>query len=48
MRNLLAHAGKQGRCVVSAFIGTAFAQDDAEAECSNDAYRGFYCCRRGE
>lgn len=31
MRNALAHAGKSGRRVVSAFIGTAFAQDDAEA-----------------
>ena len=31
MRNVLAHAGKQGRRVVSAFIGTAFAQNDAEA-----------------
>src|SRR6185295_18256113 len=31
MRNALAHAGKQGRRVVAAFIGTAFAQDDAEA-----------------
>jgi transposase-like protein len=30
MRNVLAHAGRQGRRVVSAFIGTAFAQDDAE------------------
>ena len=30
MRNVLAHAGKQGRRVVAAFIGTAFAQDDAE------------------
>jgi len=29
MRNVLAHAGKQGRRVVSAFIGTAFAQNDA-------------------
>lgn len=29
MRNALAHAGKSGRRVVSAFIGTAFAQDDA-------------------
>ena len=29
MRNLLAHAGKQGRRVVAAFVGTAFAQDDA-------------------
>ncbi len=31
MRNALAHAGKGGRRVVSAFIATAFAQDDAEA-----------------
>jgi putative transposase len=31
MRNVLAHAGKQGRRVVAAFIGTAFAQDDADA-----------------
>jgi transposase-like protein len=31
MRNVLAHAGKQGRRVVSAFIGTAFAQDNAQA-----------------
>jgi transposase-like protein len=31
MRNVLAHAGKQGRRVVSAFIGTAFAQNDADA-----------------
>jgi transposase-like protein len=30
MRNVLAHAGKQGRRVVAAFIGTAFAQDDAD------------------
>ncbi len=29
MRNALAHAGKNGRRVVSAFIATAFAQDDA-------------------
>jgi putative transposase len=29
MRNVLAHAGRQGRRVVSAFIATAFAQDDA-------------------
>ncbi len=27
MRNALAHAGKSGRRVVSAFIGTAFAQN---------------------
>ena len=31
LRNLLAHAGKQGRRVVSAFVATAFAQDDANS-----------------
>ena len=31
MRNVLAYAGKQGRRVVAAFIGTAFVQDDAGA-----------------
>ena len=31
MRNVLAHVGKQGRGVVAAFIGTAFAQDNAGA-----------------
>jgi putative transposase len=31
MRNVLAHAARQGRRVVAAFIGTAFVQDDAEA-----------------
>jgi transposase-like protein len=31
MRNVLAHAGKQGRRVVSAFIATAFAQETPEA-----------------
>jgi len=31
MRNVLAHAGRSGRRVVSAFVATAFAQDDAEA-----------------
>ena len=30
MRNALAHAGKSGRRVVAAFVGTAFAQEDAE------------------
>jgi putative transposase len=30
MRNMLAYAGRQGRRVVSAFIATAFDQDDAE------------------
>jgi hypothetical protein len=36
MRNALAHAGRQGR-VVSAFIGTAFVQEDAEAARAHDA-----------
>lgn len=31
MRNLLSHAGKQGRRVVAAFVATAFAQEDALA-----------------
>lgn len=31
MRNALAHAGRSGRRVVSAFVTTAFAQNDAEA-----------------
>ena len=31
MRNLLARAGRQGRRVVSAFVATAFAQEDAGA-----------------
>jgi transposase-like protein len=31
MRNALAHAGKSGRRVVSAFMATAFAQDSADA-----------------
>jgi putative transposase len=30
MRNALAHAGRSGRRVVSAFVATAFAQNDAE------------------
>jgi transposase-like protein len=30
MRTLLAHAGKQGRRLVAAFVGTVFAQEDAE------------------
>ena len=30
-RNLLAHAGRQGRRVVSAFVATAFAQEDADS-----------------
>ena len=31
MRNVLAHAGRSSRRVVSAFIATPFAQEDAEA-----------------
>jgi len=31
MRNVLAHTGKSGRRVCSAFIATAFAQNDAKA-----------------
>jgi len=31
MRNALAHAGKSGRRVVSAFVATAFAQNDAQS-----------------
>ena len=31
MRNALAHAGKNGRRVVSAFVATAFVQNDAES-----------------
>ena len=31
MRTLLAHAGKQGRRVVHAFVATAFAQEDASS-----------------
>jgi len=31
MRNVMAHAGRNGRRVVCAFIATAFAQDDAQA-----------------
>jgi putative transposase len=31
MRNVMAHAGKSGRRVVSDFMSTAFAQDDADA-----------------
>src|SRR6185437_7569067 len=31
MRNALAHAGKRSRRVVAAFMGTAFAQDNAAA-----------------
>jgi transposase-like protein len=31
MRNVMAHAGRSGRAMVGAFIGAAFAQNDAEA-----------------
>lgn len=37
MRNVLAHAGKSGRRVASAFIATAFAQETAEAASTNGA-----------
>ena len=33
MRNAMAHAGKTQRRIVSTWIGTAFAQDDADAAC---------------
>ena len=33
MRNAMAYAGKIQRRIVSAWIGTAFAQDDAPAAC---------------
>lgn len=52
MRNVLAHAGKSGRRVVSAFIATAFAQDPAEAastpmacRCRADPAQGAEACR---
>jgi transposase-like protein len=35
MRNVLPHAGRQGRRAVSAFIALAFAPDDAEGERTN-------------
>ncbi len=41
---LLAHAGKNGRRVVSAFIATAFAQDDAEAAASSNGARSPTSC----
>jgi putative transposase len=31
MRNVMAHARRSGPAMVGAFIGTAFAQNDAEA-----------------
>ena len=31
MRNLLAHTGRQGRGIVSAFVATAFAQNNADS-----------------
>ena len=46
MRNVLAHAGRQGRRVVAAFIGTAFVQDDAEAATSNGARSPISCVPR--
>jgi putative transposase len=46
MRNVLAHAGQQGRRVVAAFIGTAFVQDDAEADIEVARSSAPYRCRR--
>ena len=43
MRNALAHAGKSGRRVVSAFIATAFAQDDAGAASLQQWREGGVC-----
>jgi hypothetical protein len=40
MKNVLAHAGKSGRRVLSAFIATAFAQETAEAAKRAMARRG--------
>ncbi len=37
MRNALAHAGKSGRRVVSDFVATAFAQNDAGAALTDEA-----------
>jgi len=39
MRNTLAHANKGGKRMVSAFIGTAFAQEDAKS--ANTEWRRF-------
>jgi putative transposase len=46
MRNVLAHAGRQGRRVVGAFIGTAFVQDDAEPRANNGGRSLISCVRR--
>jgi transposase-like protein len=46
MRNVLAHAGRQGRRVVAAFIGTAFVQDDAEV--ASKQWRQVASLRRGD
>ena len=43
MRNALANPGKSGRRVVSAFIATAFAQDDPERQNSNGAKSPISC-----
>lgn len=48
MRNVLAHAGKSGRRVVSAFIATAFAQETSEAasaQCAASPIRSDHKCR---
>ncbi len=46
MRNALAHAGKSGRRVVSAFVATGFAQDDARAPSSSGAVSLTSCGRK--
>ena len=43
MRNLLAHAGKQGRRVVAAFIATAFAQEMPKPPAPNGARSPISC-----
>ncbi len=46
MRNALAHAGKSGRRVVSAFIATAFAQKTTQAQPASNGARSPISCAR--
>ena len=46
MRNVLAHAGKSGRRVVSAFIATAFAQETPSPQASSGARSSIRSGRR--
>ena len=49
MRTLLAHAGRQGQRLAAAFIGTAFAQDNAaaaKAQCARSPTRCAPSCRK--